>query len=341
LLGEASLATLGAARDLTDTAKRCPDDIIGESHADGEIIGSLGWTIRTHLGQHKTDLLVWGAASLLTPGPSFGDFGQALLQTADDLVQSGDLTQEDADQVAADVAARGLDDCDEELPLADGQERSVQILGLSLLGQLFGASCSQLQAGGFRMQSLFHFARETKATDEAVRFRLEMEPDSSGPVSFSVFVRKEFHVTFTSSGGFSLPEPTVFDAQFDFDTPTGDVVLNAESMPEFEPGATYFIAVTHASCPSLKMTVSADDVNSSMTTSSSSSSSSSSGVGGAGGDGGGANGGGGAGGDGEVTGGGCDCSVSDDSTSGAAGFALAALALAVAGRRRARSRRVG
>jgi MYXO-CTERM domain-containing protein len=336
VLGEASLALLGSARDLTDTTKRCPDDILGEPHADGEIIGSLGWTIRTHLGQHKADRVMWGAISMLTPGPSFGDFGRALLQSAADLVESGDLTQSDADQVAADVAARGLDDCDQTLALEDGQSRSVGMIGLSLLGQLFGGSCEALKGGGFQMQSFFHFSRATKATDEAVHFKIDMQPETSGDVSFTVFVRKEFHVTFIAPGGFSLPAPTVFDAKFDFAGPTGDVVLDKDSMPAFEPGATYFIAVVHSSCPNVQMTTSADNIDTTPPVSSSSTVAST-GAGGAGGEGGSS--GSGEGARGELAGGGCDCTVGDEAsgarqTGGV--LALAALGLSLARRRRRR-----
>ena len=45
VLGEASLVPYGSGRDLTDTSKVCPDDMAGEVHMDGEIMGSLAWTI--------------------------------------------------------------------------------------------------------------------------------------------------------------------------------------------------------------------------------------------------------------------------------------------------------
>ena len=81
-LGEASLANLGGARDLTDTSKVCPDDVFGEVHADGEMIGSLSWSIREALGAEATDQLVWGAVSLLTSTTSLGDYATAIQTTA-------------------------------------------------------------------------------------------------------------------------------------------------------------------------------------------------------------------------------------------------------------------
>src|SRR5262249_1769835 len=78
VLGEASLGPFNETRDLTDTHMRCPDDIGSESHSDGQIVASIGWTIRTQLGQDKADRVFWGAMSMLTPGPTFGDVGRAL-----------------------------------------------------------------------------------------------------------------------------------------------------------------------------------------------------------------------------------------------------------------------
>lgn len=283
-LGEASLGPLGAERHLDDTHKRCPDDMVGEVHADGEIIGSLSWTLRTDLGQSKADRVVWGAITLLTPGATFGDFGRALTQSASDLLAAGQLVQADVDKVKADIAARGVDDCDPVIAIDGTKTRTVNVIGLDLIGQFIGGNCQTAIQAGAAMQSLFHFSRATVASDQAVRFHVDAVAENGGDVAISVFVRKGSHVGFGNGGGF-LPTPKQFDAKFDL-TGSGDVLLDATTMTAFEPGATYYVAITSTSCPNLKLTVGASNVDDPPATSAATTSSSSGAGGGADGSGG-------------------------------------------------------
>jgi hypothetical protein len=232
--------------------------MVGEVHADGEIIGSLSWTIRTDLGQAKGDKVVWGAISLLTPGATFGDFGRGLTQAATDLMGTGDLTQADVDKVKQDIAARGVNDCDQELAIDGTSTRTTNIIGLDLIGQFIGGNCQAAQNQGIAMQSLFHFSRKTVAADSAVRFHIDVVASTPDALAYTVYIRKAKHVNFGTSG---FPAPDKFDAKFDFTTPSGDVVLDAVSMPAFEPGAVYYAAVTSTSCPNLKITMSASNVD--------------------------------------------------------------------------------
>ena len=71
-------------RDLDNTI-RCPDDLIGESHLDGAILGGALWDVRELLGAELTDALVMQTEKTLPN--DFFEFLEALLIVDDD----GDL----------------------------------------------------------------------------------------------------------------------------------------------------------------------------------------------------------------------------------------------------------
>ena len=330
LLGEASLAPLGAARDLTDTGKRCPDDVLGEVHEDGELIGSLGWSLRTELGQALGDELVWGALTTLTAGGTFGDFARGLQLTAADMLSEGKLDDAQLAAIDAHLAARGMDDCDQLLEVSESKPRRTIMLGLDIVGQIAGASCAQLRAAGVSLQSLFHFQSTPAAGDRGIRFTVDIDPQGGNNLEWGLFVRADQHVGFATSG--FLPKPNAFDYSVQKITATqGEIVIDATSNPPFDPAKTYYLAIANANCPLSVATITSAPANDPP------------GEGGSGG---------GTGSGGSGTGNndpadppaeddsGCSCRAAgaDDSSSGAPLAAFAGLALALAAvRRRSRS----
>jgi len=248
ILGEGSLALLGGARDLADTSKHCHDDAVGEVHADGEVIGSFAWTIREQLGRQIADQLVWGAMTLLTADSSLGDFATGFRQTAADLVQSGDLQQSDLDYIDTQIEARGLHECDTEVPLRRGEVRTTSTLGLDLLGQFFGASCDQLQGFGVTLQSLFHYVVTPEPGDTGIRITADVSADGPGALSYRIYARAGQHVTFASGG--AVPLPAVQDYDFEsaaFTGAQGELVIGPDE--GFDPNQTYHVVVVHQNCP--------------------------------------------------------------------------------------------
>jgi hypothetical protein len=342
-LGEASLALLGAARDLTDTSKACPDGIFGEVHADGEMIGSFGWTLRSTFGEAAGDQLVWGATSLLTTGSSFGDFGRGIQQTAMDLVSDGVLQAADLATIDALLADRGLDDCDEELELNQAKPtRTTTMFGLDLLGQAFGADCATLKLGGLKLHSLFHFKHTPAATDESITFKVDLDPQGNGQLDWGIYVRADQHVGF--SNGMFLPEIAQFDYQLvNLSETSAELTIDASSTPPFDPTKTYYMVIGNQNCPAVNATISLGTPISPT------------GAGGAGGAGGGGGAGGnGAGGNGAGTGNGsggaapdpepeddsdCGCRVVGTTPSSAPWAGLSGLILAAAAWSRRRSRK--
>ncbi|NUO49960.1 MAG: hypothetical protein HOV80_13985 [Polyangiaceae bacterium] len=333
-LGEASLAQLGGLRDLNDISMVCPDDMVGEVHEDGQIAGSLAWSIHELLGKDVADQIVWNGLSMMPPGGTFGDLGRGFITAAEELASAGTITTADVGEIEALVASRGLDNCDHVVRMEAGESKVENALGLSLLGQLFGQSCTALQANGFQMQALFHFSRQTAAGDTLLRFQVDAQASGAGDSQFSVYARKSQNVRFGQGGGF-LPVPEDFDLKVDIDATAGELVIDQAA--GFEPGAEYFFVIMNRGCPNMRFTVSTstEPVPPMMTTSSSATTAAGGddGTGAGPGD---DDGGGGSGaGDDEEDDDGCGCHGSSGAPRGA-GTALLALGLAALVRRRRR-----
>ena len=65
-------------RDLGDI-RRCPDDLVNEVHADGKVISTATWAIRTALGAEKADRIVFGALEQFGQQTALEDAGALLL----------------------------------------------------------------------------------------------------------------------------------------------------------------------------------------------------------------------------------------------------------------------
>ncbi|MGK4005744.1 hypothetical protein WMF31_24160 [Sorangium sp. So ce1036] len=257
-LGEATLALFGMQRELSNDVKRCPDDLTGEVHEDGEIIGSLAWSLRDRFGEEVSDRLVWGALTMLTPSASFDDLARGLRTTADDLVSTGELTAEDAAVVEELLRSRGLDDCEEVLDLSGGKARRTQMFGLDLVGAGYGVSCSAL-GKEISLQSFFHFKSTPPPDAKGIRFDVQLQAPLGGDLDWNIYVRAGRHVAFTSTG--SLPEATSYDYSVkELAAGQGEIVIDETSDPPFDPAQTYFLAIGHKNCPDTVVTVKSTDL---------------------------------------------------------------------------------
>ena len=304
--------------------------MIGEVHADGELIGSLGWSIRTALGKDAGDRIVWSALESLTPGANFDDFAKGIVTATQALVDDGTLQSGDVATVQGILAERGLDSCGRIIPLASGQQGNGTIFGLDILGQAFGASCSQLQGFGLVIPSLFHYSH-TPAGD-AVGVKLVVSGTSIGPGSLvvNVYARKNQPVMFSQNG--PVPVASDFDHKIELTDGSGELVIDASSDPPFDPTATYNFVLDSGSCPTYQFTATAETILPA------------SGEGGAGGAGGASAGGGSATGGGGAGGGaesddGCGCTIiGSEARSGVGGF-LGLLGLGLVAERAVRRKR--
>ena len=255
VVGEASLKLY--SRDLDSLPGKCPDSMVGETHQDGELIGTASWAVRKALGAERADPVVWGAMSLLTNSCTLGDFATNVQQELEELKGAGQATDAEIQQVNDAFHARGLDDCGRFLSVDPAKTRTTNMLGLDLLAQYFGAgNCTTLRNYGVQLTSLFQFAYAVKSGDQAVRFKVKLTKLQGGDDwDWDMYVRKGEGVTFQSQGmGMEVD-------QFDYslqhiDVQEGELVIDAGSNPPLDPSGTYNLVILQRNCPSARAVVS-------------------------------------------------------------------------------------
>ncbi|WP_156338631.1 hypothetical protein [Chondromyces crocatus] len=335
VLGEASLGSY--ARDLSDTSKRCPDDTVGEVHFDGEIIGSVSWSLHSAFDAAVADQLVWGAISLLNHGSSFSDFARGLKVTGENLRTAGKLTSQDLLQMDEILRARGLDDCDHEMEIGQNKPRTFQSMGLNFFGSMIGYSCFDLQ-GYIGLHSLFHFKVKPIPVDKSLKVMVDFQTMGGGSPNYSIHVQTDSPVSISDQS--LRPQNATWKLE-NINSSYGELVIDENSNPPFDPAKTYYIVIGDDSCPSSRVTVSTNiGFVIPATTSSSSSGGGQGGEGGEGGAGGeGNNGNTGKGEGGSADSGGL-CAYQVGSAGSLTAWAgLSTLGLAIAALRRARRRR--
>ena len=73
-------------RDLA-TFRRCPDDLTTEVHADGEIVGSALWAIRTAIGATQADAVIMAALAGFTNTTGFIEAAEGIVDAAAELLE--------------------------------------------------------------------------------------------------------------------------------------------------------------------------------------------------------------------------------------------------------------
>jgi MYXO-CTERM domain-containing protein len=241
-VGEYALG--GWARNLDDPVGMCPDNVYGESHEDGKLIGSAGWALRDAFGAQTADQLVWGAMSLLSNTASLGDFGQGVLQTAKDL----GLAASQMDTIEAILAQRGLDDCGRSLEI-HGRSRTSYLMGLDTIGQYMGGSCSQVKNYGLFLTSIFQFSHTPKPNDTSAIIDVDLTLMGGGPLDWSLYVHRNELAPYNP--GFASMKPSYFHdyAVKNITSPKAQIVIDESSDPPFDPETTYYVAIAHQNCP--------------------------------------------------------------------------------------------
>jgi len=259
VVGEATLVPLGKGRDLSDASKRCPDDVVGEGHLDGAIIGSFAWSLREAFGKDLADQVVWGAVTMLPHAATFEDFVLGVRLMVDDLVNSQVLRATDRGVLDALLRSRGLDECGREIPLYDAQTRTMRVAGLDLLGAGIGATCDQIKSAIGSIPGIFQFVVKPGASSGGLRIHVSLEPFAPGDLDWSLYLRAGEHVQFEP--GSPLPVPSVYDRELAaITTSDADLTVESTSQPPFDPSQTYHLALTHRNCPSVTARITAYDV---------------------------------------------------------------------------------
>jgi hypothetical protein len=264
ILGGSALAALGGQRDLTNNPGKCPEVVFGEPHADGGLVGNATWRIRQALGRDVADPLIWSSIQLLHGGATFADFAGGILKGSDAAVAKGTMTAAKGAEVKAILDDLGLTGCGRAVDVSPTAPAVSGFTGLTLLGQYFGGySCQQL-ATQVKMTSLFQYRYVAGADDKVVKLSVALAPSGFGGPSgsdaldYSLYLRKGSLVTFTGNFGGGQPyKAKGFDFKVEHLTDTtGSIALGPGGAGALEPGATYYLAVLHANCPTMQGTVS-------------------------------------------------------------------------------------
>ncbi|MBC8072748.1 MAG: hypothetical protein IAG13_30790 [Deltaproteobacteria bacterium] len=89
---------------------RCPDDLIGESHADGEPLMAALWSTRVRVGRALDDVVL-RALTRMPPDVTLELATQILVGVARELQGDGRLEADDVAVLERELVARNLDDC--------------------------------------------------------------------------------------------------------------------------------------------------------------------------------------------------------------------------------------
>lgn len=226
----------GYIRDL-DADRRCPDDLYGQSHRDGETWAALGWNLieDESIGAELTAHLVFGTLNAWDDEVSFGAAGLALLGVADDLRDQAVITAEQRERIGVIVAEAGFEDCGRAVRLDEGQEPTMALSG------------RRSQDGTVRVTPLPNqISLDAPAGTQALRFYVDdLVGDSD--MGWTAWIRRGDLVWFEldeSSGNFPRPVATEFDFVVEGQGPGLIVELTTDSDPPVGEGETWYVALS-------------------------------------------------------------------------------------------------
>jgi MYXO-CTERM domain-containing protein len=226
---------LGTApvRDL-EPDMRCPIDLYGQSHRDGQVWGSFAWNLidDPDVGAQTTADLFYGALLLFSDQVDWAEAGAALTITIDELVEEGAIDEGTAEVIREAQDAHGLVECGRVIPLDNDEEPTQLMIHPGFVGDVTIPLGHQLSI---------------HAPEGATRIRLRIKDfDSTEPnLGWTVFIRRGEHVVHEvfEIGFGTTAIPDIYDWSVDGE---GDgVEINVElggDLP-LEPGATYYFAI--------------------------------------------------------------------------------------------------
>ncbi|MBW2276202.1 MAG: hypothetical protein JRF63_01850 [Deltaproteobacteria bacterium] len=220
---------LGDSGRNLDNDRLCPDDMIGESHHDGWIVGGALWEIREGIGATKTDHMTYGGLAGATVR-TFEDMAAALIAQAEAMQSEvGELqfTAEDVALVEDVFAARGMDDCYRVVSLWEdsGPVEKEHFTSFDMTDGLGTPSAIQFLAPTFE--------------DSAV---LELSITPYYEATYDVLVRVGEPVIYTwSDDGW----PFSWDAEYDhkWTGPLTEATISNITALELEPGEEYYFSI--------------------------------------------------------------------------------------------------
>lgn len=224
----------GPIRDL-EPDRRCPYNLYGQQHTDGQIWASMGWNLieDPRVGPEVAGQLTYGFLELLPREVSWRIAGDTVVTAADDLLQAGAIDQATRDAIGEHIEASGLVGCERIIPLDDGFEPTLFALSAPVGGPI------PLTA---------QFSIEVPENAERLQFQVTGWRMSDPATEWQVFVRRGAFIRHDLQpvfGGIELPVAADYDAVYKQAEVgrDGTITLSDVSDPPLEPGATYYFAM--------------------------------------------------------------------------------------------------
>ncbi len=256
-------------RDL-DNDKTCPDDLTGESHDDGEIVGAAAWDIYQQVGKEAADTIVYGALLLVSQAPTFAELAEAMIETAADLHEDGDITAEDLAAIEASLDDRGMLVCGRSLPIDPDEPFEVE-LGLFMgMTELDEEWCDRVREMGFSFMPAFQYSLTTPPEDEGLLEELEIAIDmdrydggsfKEGELLYTFMIREGEMVTvdfetIETPNGYEMEVPIPGESDRELDENPDEIVITLEDEDvELRNDTTYYLTLLHKNCAAVDMTL--------------------------------------------------------------------------------------
>ena len=236
----------------------CPDDMFGEPHMDGEVIGGATWEIREAIGATLADDVVFGGLSMLTTNSTFQDLAVSVNATAQAMVAASQMTTQDASTVASILDSRGLPECGRFLDLHEGEIRKNYLFGFDMLAAYMGGTCAQMrQLLAYYIPGPFQFRYRVPSdfAHERIHFNIQMVP-GTGDLLHKGYVRQGEMIRYRMESIFGFFNIAVAD-EFDYESPettesSMQITLDADSTPPLVPGEDYYFAFGYRNCPNVQ-----------------------------------------------------------------------------------------
>ncbi len=268
--GDSMVGEYIPVRDM-DNDTVCPEDLTGESHDDGEIVGAATWDMAQVVGMDEAEIIVYTALGMLSDSPTYAELAQLCIDVAWERSEAGGLDADLVGEVEALMQERGMLRCGRALELDLEQPVDVQVNLIMGLTELPGSACDMAREGGFAFTMPFQLAFTTPpASEGAVESvtmgftlrRLDFGDIDDDTLEYSFLVREGDLVTFDMESvntgmGFYLDVPYALDYDVEFAGSPRSITFDSESM-ELANDTTYYLAMRHMNCAAVDMTISTE-----------------------------------------------------------------------------------
>jgi len=266
--GDSMVGEYIPVRDM-DNDNTCPEDLTGESHDDGEIVGGATWDMSQIVGMEAAEIIVYDALGMLSSSPTFAELAEMSIAVAWEMVDEGSLEAADVEAVEVVMEERGMLRCGRALDLAIDEPVIVQVNLIMGMTELPESICSGARDGGFAFTMPFQLAFTTPPASEGAveelllgfsMDRLDFGTIDDDTLDYSFLVRKDEMVTFEMESvntgmGFALDVPHPLEYDLAFEGSPRSITLDTSSI-ELANDTTYYLAMRHMNCAAVDLTIS-------------------------------------------------------------------------------------